>query len=106
MAKLKAPLPRLTDRNKEVLKYILSFYRRELAYPSKSQIGRHFGASSSNTSALVAPLMNKGDLRALPERGQYEISSQGFERLTAMGLTIPEELVVDDAEQQTLELTS
>lgn len=104
MPRLKAPLPRLTERQREILKHILTYYVKNLSYPTKSQVCKHFGRQSRNTTAMLRPLFQKGDLTDLRDRGQYEISPQGIQRLQTMGVDIPEELL--EEEQRTLQLTN
>lgn len=100
MARLRTPLPTLTARQIDILKFIMDYYLRHLSYPQKAEIGRRFGASSRNINGMVRPLFRKGDLKDLPGRGLYEISEQGIERLQAMGVEIPSELVEFDKQEE------
>lgn len=100
MARLRTPLPTLTARQIEILRFVMSYYLQHLSYPTKAEIGRKFGASSRNITGMVRPLFRKGDLKDLPGRGSYEISNQGIERLQAMGVEIPSELVESDTQQE------
>ena len=105
MAKLATPLPRLTARQEDVIRFIYGYYESTLSYPTKSQISQNFGVRSNNTMAMVQPLFKKGYLKALPGRGLYEFTANGIRKLQVLGIKIPEELLVqEDAQLEIKEL--
>lgn len=105
MARLIDPLPTLTPRQEDILRYIFTHFRETLSYPTKSQICRHFNAKSNNTAALVDPLFKKGILRRLSGRGSYELSEQGVTKIQRMGIRVPKYLLEEEAPTQQTEMS-
>ena len=104
MSRLIEPLPPLTERQEEILRYIFTYFRDSLSYPTKSQICRHFKAKSNNTTALVNPLFKKGMLRRLPGRGAYELTEQGVEKVRRLGIRVPKRILEDDEADHQIEI--
>lgn len=100
MSRLIEPLPVLTERQEDILRYIFTHFRESLSYPTKSQICRHFEAKSNNTAALVNPLFKKGLLRKLAGRGVYELTEQGVEKIRRLGIRIPKHILEDEDSPQ------
>ena len=96
MARLIDPLPNLTPRQEDILRYIFAHFRESLSYPTKSQICRYFEAKSNNTAALVNPLFKKGILRKLSGRGEYELTEKGVEKIRRLGIRVPKNIIEDE----------
>ena len=105
MARLIDPLPTLTPRQEDILRYIFTHFRETLSYPTKSQICRNFKAKSNNTAALVNPLFKKGILRRLSGRGQYELSEKGVEKIQRMGIRVPKHLIEEEVPREQTEMS-
>jgi Mn-dependent DtxR family transcriptional regulator len=104
MSRLIEPLPQLTPRQEDILRFVFKYFKESLSYPTKSQICRYFNAKSNNTAALVNPLFKKGFLRKLPERGAYEFTEQGVEKIRRMGIRIPKRILEDDGPVENIDI--
>jgi DNA-binding MarR family transcriptional regulator len=61
------PMRPLTQRQREVLNFILKFFPNEQRMPSVREIGEHFSISPNGVTAHLHALAKKGFI-ALPER--------------------------------------
>ncbi len=57
----------LTQRQREVLNFILKFFPNEQRMPSVREIGEHFGISPNGVTAHLQALAKKGFI-AMPEQ--------------------------------------
>ncbi len=53
MSRLIEPLPQLTPRQEDILRFVFKYFKESLSYPTKSQICRHFNAKSSASESII-----------------------------------------------------
>ena len=106
MVQVAPALPRLTDRQKDILFYIFDQFSQSRTYPSLSDIRRRFRTKSKNTSAMIKPLLRKGLLHvpAGAGRGEYAFTSLGVEFLEYQNRVLPRELLIESNQTELSEI--
>lgn len=96
MVKPVQALPRTTDRQIQILKFIFGEFVKLRTYPTKSAITRNLQVRTNNNGAVLKPLFQKGLMRDLPGRGEYELTALALELLKVRGVKIPDSILSDD----------
>ena len=76
------PVPHLTGRQLEVLRFIWQFYRESEDYPTHREIAAAIGAQSTNVAPWLNALVRKDVIVKKPQSGPRNI------RLTAVGIEV------------------
>lgn len=87
------PVPQLTHRQLEVLRFIWRFFRDSETYPTHREIATGIGANSTNVAPWLNALVRKGVLSKKATAGvrNIRLTVEGIRALQRSGVIPPDE---------------